>query len=251
MSFCKSYNKMHGYWREGHQSCMSTPYADWNLNKRRRPAIVVFQYARHWIESDVFIYFEPSEKLVSIYLELEYYSFELNVTLQIDDIGRTIDIERIQCQCENVWPELNGSSSPASSCGGMALYKKNLEFLSHSSCVSMDHVSDLFFGEDWKVKSLPLTRPKMTNDFLNRDKMRTFFDDYKYGPWNRIIGKYVPDEDASAVVIQKCFRGWMARMKYAFNPHTALGKYYALKKFEDGDFGYRPLTFKKSIATRS
>ena len=246
MSFCKSYNKMHGYWREGHQSCANSPYIDWSLNKKRRPATVVFQYAKHWIDSDMFVYYQPSEQLVSIYLELDYYSFELKATLKINDIDRTIDIDRIHCECFNAWPELNGL--PASGCdgrcenrsGGMALYKKNLQDLLPTYDISMEHVATLFFGPDWKVKALPLTRPKLADD-TSRDDMRLFFDDYRFGPWARLIGKFVPDEDASAIIIQKCFRGWIARLKYSFNPNTTLGKYYALKKFADGDFGYRPV----------
>lgn len=35
----------------------------------------------------------------------------------------------------------------------------------------------------------------------------------------------------SATIIQSALRGWLARKRYAWNPHTSLGKFYALRDF--------------------
>lgn len=34
-----------------------------------------------------------------------------------------------------------------------------------------------------------------------------------------------------AIHIQAAFKGWKARMHYAYNPHTTLGKFYAMRQF--------------------
>jgi hypothetical protein len=36
---------------------------------------------------------------------------------------------------------------------------------------------------------------------------------------------------ACAVRIQSCYRGWCARMNYAYNPSTSLGKFYLMREF--------------------
>ena len=235
MAYCVSYTKKTGeYFHELYQSRRSSPYDDWRQNRRRRPSVVAFQFAKHWIESDLFVYFQPKERLVSMYLELEYYYFELKATLIIDDVGRTIGIDRLSCKNDNIWPELNGGPKSSLDCGGIALYKKNLRYLLPPYDVSMEMAAKLFFGDDWTALPLPLTRPRLDMNVSTSREMRTFFDDHPTGPWRQTIGKFVPDEDASAIVIQKCFRGWRARMVYAFNPHTTLGRYYALRLFFGG-----------------
>lgn len=37
--------------------------------------------------------------------------------------------------------------------------------------------------------------------------------------------------ESHATRIQSCFRGWRARMDYAFNPNTTLGRFYQLREF--------------------
>ena len=234
MARCVSYAKSTGSLRDLFRSCRASPYADWSANRRRRPSVVVFQHARHWIESDMYIYFQPRERRIRVYLQLDYYAFDMTATLAIDVVGRTIGIDHIWCESRNHWPGINGSASPPTSSGGIAVYKKNLQYLMPGYDVSLDNVAALFFGDDWKALPLPLTRPRLADDAVctHADMMR-FFDDYTYGPWHATIGKFVPDEDASAVVIQKCFRGWRARRVHRFDPHTTLGRYYALRMFRD------------------
>ena len=231
MAHCVSYAKPTD---SLYRSCAASPYDDWRRHRRRRPSVVVFQHERHWIDSDMYIYFQPVERRVCIYLAMDYFSFEMKATLAIDDVGRTIGVDRIYCENDNFWPELNGQSkaTPVGG-GGIAVYKRNLQYLSPCYDVSLENVAALFFGGGWTALPLPMTRPRLPRDVSTQAEMMRFFDDYAKGPWHATIGKFVPDEDASAVVIQKCFRGWRARRAYAFDPHTTLGKYYALRLFSD------------------
>jgi|APGre2960657404_1045060.scaffolds.fasta_scaffold14603_6 hypothetical protein len=53
-----------------------------------------------------------------------------------------------------------------------------------------------------------------TNTFENMEKMNVRFEEVE-----------------DAIIIQSAFRGWLARKRFAWNPHTSLGKFYALRDF--------------------
>lgn len=50
----------------------------------------------------------------------------------------------------------------------------------------------------------------------------------------QVVGIYnllASEKEVCATMIQAVYKGWMTRRQYAFNPHTTLGRFYAMKMF--------------------
>lgn len=228
MSYCISYSpKYHDLNRWYQVEKYKTPYEDWCF-KNTLPAI--FKYCEHCNDDILKIYLNPFDQILYINGNLDYYTYWFVCKLRIDHHDKTIKIEKLFCKNINHWPEINGKLAPKTGGGGMSCYKSNIKLLGDD--FSIDYAVEKFFGNTWKV-IIPLTVPKISEEtFEIVKKYKEHFDFYRCGPWGKTIGLYMIDQLEAAIIIQKYYRGWKARMTYAYNPNTTLGKYYMLKSFK-------------------
>jgi hypothetical protein len=105
--------------------------------------------------------------------------------------------------------------------GGIGLYKKSVQ-----DEISLDSFVGHFFGPGWTAAPLPLTRPKVKDNYLE-----LVLKGHIYAPMFKLVGVYNVERVEAAVTIQKMYRGWRVRMKYTFNPNTSFGEFLILRDF--------------------
>lgn len=224
MSYCVSYTN--GFYHK-YKSSSKTPYQDW---LDRNQADVIFKYSENYGDDCLYIYFEPAKSIIYIKGNFDYYDLDIITTLFIDNQTKTIKIDRIFCESINHWPDLFKNKSPSNGIGGISKYKQNIDFW-QSQDITLDRAIKLFFGE-WKLIT-PITRPFLDNGKELIEKYDDYFDNYRTGPWNHLIGKFLTDKNKAATIIQKYYRGWKIRLKYRNDPKTTLGKYLVMKMFKN------------------
>ena len=201
-------------------------YEDWV--SRGCPPDVIFHHAQHSMVAHMHSYFMPAERIVYTHVSLEYYDIHAFVVLYVDEVRRSVGVDKVLCVSENHWLSLNGSA-PRSGRGGISWLKRNADVIS-PDFLSLSFAVRTFFGPQWTVASLPMTRPSVPDDAVERAKdCPRRLGNCKYGPWNRTVGTYFRERIEAATVIQRHFRGWRVRMATTFNPHTRLGRFCALR----------------------
>lgn len=228
MSFGVSYSKdrVCDKW---FQSCQSTPFEDWQARGSILEA--VFQYAAHCEDSmDVRFHFMPGYKFgcIKFYAEFVVMNFELWFEMSFDEECKIVHVERLFCKRENYWQDTTRGLQ--SGTGGMGFYKKNVEDLGDD--IEIASFVGHFFGPEWRVAPLPMTRPKIREDYLVLEAGAfAHYSHYHFGPWFKVVGVYPMEREEAATTIQKMYRGWRARIKYTFNPHTSFGKFLIMREF--------------------
>ena len=115
--------------------------------------------------------------------------------------------------------------------GGVSCLKENMSYIGETRVVSFEHAIKLFFGDDWTAV-IPMTCPRISKRDIalcrDCDAMVRSLE----LPWGKSVAMYSSARKDAAVTIQRHFRGWRARMKTTFNPHTRIGAYYALRAFD-------------------
>ena len=224
MSYCVSYSKSY----RKYKSSSKTPYQDW---LDRNQSDVIFKYSENYGDDCLHIYFEPAESLIYIRGNFDYYDLYIISTLIIDNEQKTIKIDHIYCESENHWPDLFVNKSPSNGIGGISKYKQNCDFW-QSQDITLDNAIKMFFGTEYKL-IIPMTRPFLDNAKELIKNYNDYFDNYRMGPWNHLIGKFLTDKNKAATIIQKYYRGWKIRLKYRNDPEKTLGKYLVMKMFKD------------------
>ena len=207
------------------------PWDDWIL--QGRPAEVIFQYAEHAIEDCMHVYFMPQQSIVYTRMSMEYDDVWLVIEIRVDEVARTLSVERLLSETEIQWPEMC-PGMPLTGTGGIA-HLKRISACLRVDVLSLDFAARKFFGPTWSALALPLTRPRVPDELVALAKgCPARLGDYNKGPWRRTVGTFFTsfrDRQGAATTIQKHFRGWRIRMRTTFNPHTKLGGYYARRGF--------------------
>lgn len=215
---------------------IKTPYEDWVRYKRLHDAVFYFEYDR---QQDTHIaMFWPSKNLIWFLGDYDRntehpYIFDVTIEISIDTSTSSVKVQKLFCSCHD--NSFRHSTIPHGN-GGVSHYKTLVD---QYVAFSIQEVIELFFGKEWRVELPPSTTlPVAENvvEFAKKSIHRVFKEENDYGfvcfeP--HILGHFNPVRDLAATTIQKYFRGWKARMKYAFNPHTRLGRFYALKLFRN------------------
>ena len=234
MAFCVSYSPKYYERERWHQSQRAhTPYEDWV--RRGRPHDTMFEHSEHR-QDDIFkMFMRPAEHVVHIAVDLEYYTFSASATVDVDPVAKTVRIDRLLCRSYNVWPELVSKDAPRSGSGGVEHLKANVRFIGRDEA-SLELLVVLFFGPGWTAV-VPLTRPEIAAaDYALAEGclvVQTTATTRRRRPWGKVVASYRPARTDAAVTIQRHFRGWRVRMRTAFDPHTRLGAYYALRAFRE------------------
>lgn len=242
MAFCTTYNSCANPWKRLFQTATVSPYEDWV--RRDRPPRTTF-VNREWME-DVTLtqyIFMPTERL-AIMTDYTEFANDLFVVakLKIDETTRTIDVDGLHCERENYWPNEDGlrPGKIKSGEGRIGFYRKNMTEYTEDGqrALSIDGFASKFFGADWRVLPMPMTRPTLPKALVK------CAHDASEASWKWLHG-YVQTKTCTiglfdgihlvraATTIQRYYRGWKVRLDTAFNPNTKLGYFYALRDFRE------------------
>lgn len=198
------------------------PYADW----LERNDDAIFMYSEHRFDDIMRLFYIPHMSFIYIDVTTEYYLFKAVCEIKIFD--KHIRIMSAVCANENIWPEL--VKGPPTATGGARFLYKNLEYFAPARI--LEKITLQMFGNDYSIsirkRSLMLSRELIAECQNWYDYMF-----YENGPWNRCVGTFSTRRREAATKIQAAYRGWRARMKYRYDPHTPLGRYVIGKLFEN------------------
>jgi hypothetical protein len=113
--------------------------------------------------------------------------------------------------------------------GNLNFFRKQLRI---SGSWPLDDAVKCMFGQSWTAV---IGKGDDTIDTEISSRFRSLKDMLYPGDGNTgLYGMYdLSLETNAATKIQAAYRGWKARMRYRFNPHTTLGAYYVIHMFED------------------
>lgn len=209
-----------------YSSCEKSPFDDWKSKNCCKGT--VFMYSNFNLDDLVKIHYIPHEKLFRFNFDFDYFTGEIVGTLDVNIVTKTITITSFICITHNYDDYINGEL-PDTGKGGIERLNTIQE------CVEtnfMEVFIEEMFGDDWTL-NIPDNIPEISENEIHISHIYEKKIWCSTGPWNRTIGLYDNREYAeeAAIKIQAAFRGWRERMRYRFNPHTSLGKYYAMKLF--------------------
>ena len=171
------------------------------------------------------IVYMPRERLFFVSMALEYYDFRAAGTVLVDN--KMVKLSEVVCDYEDHWPR---DGPPTAGEGGLDIFLANLVELQNA------HIMEKFIGNIFGTgysfvlsESIPTANKEcFIKGWEALEKIK-----YESGPWDKTIGMFdTTMAEQAAITIQKHFRGWKDRMRYRYNPNTRLGRYCAMKLFE-------------------
>lgn len=242
MQYAVTYSKQRGLWDEWYRSAKPdvTPYEDW-VEGHKRHTDTIFMYSNWNPENAYFNMYLPGQKLAYIRVRLDYYYADCVMRVAVDEAKKEVLITRAATKIKTTGPDYTGGRLPRGK-GGPLLSHKLLYALSNTTGDEKGPAPSFireFFGEGWQMVwpgeagSLPNTiwgagmkhRRRLEHwseelfDDMRRDKTVAIYD-FERAEW-------------AVKIIEAVWHGWKARMEYRFNPKTRLGRYLALKMYEE------------------
>jgi len=169
------------------------------------------------------LYFEPSDKVLVINWSHENDgNVELILGLDIDDSLKTIQI--VECWYQNSNYELDGRTHADGFVHTMMLLKSRNN-TGIATCFGP------FFGPDYHIHIFDDGSQYIVDPISQRTKeVAAELVELLTGgnPYLFRIRKSV-----AATIIQKWFKGWIARRAHRYNPYTTLARHLILKEFKE------------------
>jgi IQ calmodulin-binding motif len=223
-----------------------SPYSDWVA--RGRPEGTVFMHSTHCIDDIMRIMFMPSEGIVHIDVDLDYYSMVCTMVVCIVDTPgeQSCSVTAITCKSDNHWPTMLGPAAPNSMVGTVRAFQVNLGYLARACIV--ERLMTQMFGRtndkngssrdgEWRFECHPYhkgRKVRRVTDAVHQRALNRFNQmQWDGGPWHRTVGTFDATDTIAAKTIQAAWRGWQARKQYRYNPYTRLGAHLVLRDFTE------------------
>ena len=244
MVYCVKYSKRR--YCKSIRTLAASPYEDWINRGQIEDVLLGYDtcYGPHQFSA----YMLPAHNLIYVCANTDGNQCEVFIRVKINLQNRSVAIDHITCSNHFYYSEMDleswvetGAVVPENGTGGYAFYRAGVYFMEYfTDSLSFKHVIKRFFGNSWTAKKMN-TRNRDIPRISDEDQklLKTCEATYitaintKNYPGGVLIGYYDMTRYNAATVIQKHFRGWITRLRTAFNPNTTIGEYYALKSYRE------------------